>query len=111
MKMVRHHPILGIQRKLLIHVANERRCSYAYGEVLKAMGVKAGISDLLLLFPSREYSGLAMELKAPGKRPTALQIGFLDELEAVGWHTCWFDDPNCAYNELLWYLNERDRDL
>ncbi len=106
MMLCRHHPILGINKPYLFHVANERKTASWHGAILKALGVKQGVSDLLLLYPSRGYSGMVLELKAPGGRPTESQAAFLEQIGAVGYFTGCFDDPNEAFKMLKWYLNE-----
>ena len=91
-------------------MANERDCSWAQGAILKAMGVKAGVSDLLLLYPGRGHHIMAMELKAPGGTLTELQREFLEDIKSAGGHSCWFDNADSAYNELLWYIGEKERE-
>lgn len=109
MKMVRKHPILGIHSKLFFHVENERKTvTYAQGAMRKAMGVKPGISDLLLLYPSRGYHGCCIELKAPTKKLTEAQDDFLQQAAEAGYITAYFDDPQKAYRFLIWYLCEEE---
>jgi hypothetical protein len=43
----------------------------------KAMGVRAGVVDIVSPFPSGGAKGLAIELKAPGMPPTPNQLLFL----------------------------------
>ncbi len=104
MRMCRNHPILGIHAPYLFHVENERQCGYAAAATRKAMGVKAGVSDLLLLYPSRGYSGMVLELKAPGAHPTGPQELFLKAMEDVGYLSAWFDNALAAYRKLIWYV-------
>ena len=58
---------------------------------LKAQGVKAGVPDVLLSIPCREYHGLYIEMKRPlekGKsKPviSAEQRTFLDDANSVGY--------------------------
>lgn len=107
MKLCKSHPILGMNAKFMFHVENERRTeSFAQGNLRKAMGVKTAISDLLLLYPSREYHGLVMELKAPGRTPTADQVEYLESMASVGYCAIWFDNAKKAFEFLLWYLEE-----
>lgn len=50
--------------------------------------------------PDRLYlkNGVAafVELKAPGKRPTALQEKWLEDLRSRGFHAQWFDNADDA---------------
>lgn len=53
-------------RRLLFHIPNEndRADSNAIqGAIRKAMGVVAGVSDLILLVPTKKYHGLCIEMK------------------------------------------------
>jgi hypothetical protein len=50
------------------HVANQRRCSWAYGKLLKAMGVKAGVSDIFIMVPNKQFHALVIEMKSPEER-------------------------------------------
>lgn len=50
-------------RPLLFAVPNGGRRDARTGAILKAEGVHAGVSDLLLLYPSRKYHGLCIEMK------------------------------------------------
>lgn len=67
---------------------------------LKAGGVKAGVSDLLLAMPRGKYSGLWVEMKRPiakGKtkpKATDKQVEWLDKMRAVGYsaHVCYGSD-------------------
>lgn len=76
--------------------------------MLKRMGVKAGISDLALFYPSRGYHGLWIELKAPGGRLTPPQARWLKLMEAAGYCVGWFDSALAAINAIRWYLGETD---
>lgn len=51
------------------------------GAILKRMGMLAGVSDLLL-FHNREL--FALELKAPGGRPTEAQLEFISGINSNG---------------------------
>lgn len=45
------------------HFANERKCSWQEGRLLKSMGVKRGVSDIFLAVPIKDKYGLWIELK------------------------------------------------
>lgn len=102
MKWARQHPICN---QYLIHIANERRCSLQQGAILKAMGVKRGVSDLFLAYPTKRYAGFWLELKAPGKKPTESQLEWFSRMEKVGFCCAWFDDWDKAKNSILEYLS------
>ena len=52
-----------------------------HGAIMKSLGVRAGVSDLILL---REGNFYALELKAPGGRPTESQLEFLSDVQRAG---------------------------
>lgn len=55
---------------------------------LKAMGVKAGIPDCLILDQRKGYSGMAIELKVGYNKPSEHQLSIFDKLVAAGWMVC-----------------------
>ena len=55
------------------------------GGIQKAMGVRAGVSDILALHGGKLY---ALELKAPDGRPTEEQLRFIDQVRENGGYTC-----------------------
>jgi hypothetical protein len=101
----RHHPIC---KDYLVHFANERKCSPAQGAMLKAMGVKSGVSDLFLAWPGLRYPGYWLELKQPGRKPTETQEEWFRLMNRAGFKTAWFDDWEKAKDSILEYLGERN---
>src|SRR5690348_2154405 len=67
-KRARLHPIC---KEHLFHIPNGGKMSLQAGERMRARGVLPGVSDLLLAYPIKPYAGFFLELKAPGKKPTA----------------------------------------
>ncbi len=55
------------------------------GAIMKGLGVRAGVSDILALHAGNFF---ALELKAPGGRPTVDQLKFIDDVRAQGGFTC-----------------------
>ena len=72
---------------MLIHVPNGGYRTRAEAGRFKAMGVVAGVPDLLLFAPRGVYNGLALELKAGAGKPSANQVEYLDLLSRSGWRT------------------------
>lgn len=74
---------------LFAHVANERRCSPAEGARLKAMGVRAGLPDLILFTPPPAIPGARgafLELKSRhGGQRGPLQIAWANALRNLGY--------------------------
>lgn len=60
---------------LLFAVPNGGARRKIEGAIMKAEGTTRGVSDLLLLFPSRHYHGLCIEMKSPkGKQQPSQKI-------------------------------------
>jgi hypothetical protein len=70
---------------LFVHVPNGGYRRPVEAKILSGLGVRAGASDLLLWHAGKSY---ALELKAPGGRPTALQLAFLADFQKAGGFTC-----------------------
>lgn len=96
-----------ICREYLMHIANERKASIHYGRLLKMLGVKAGVSDLFLAYPSKVYHGYWIELKAPGNKPTDKQLEFMHKMRKVGYASNWFDDWEKAWKSIEDYLADK----
>jgi len=78
--VVTHLQIRGARGLVFFHVPNAPR-SPQTGARLKAMGMRAGVSDLILVHNEKIY---ALELKAPGRRATVEQMQFLTEMGEQG---------------------------
>lgn len=53
--------------------------------IMKGEGVTAGVADLLLLYPAKEYHGLAIEMKTPKGTQQPSQKAWQEAVEAVGY--------------------------
>lgn len=72
------------------------------GGIQKSMGVLAGVSDIVALHNGKFF---ALELKAPGGRPTELQLEFLSAVRRNGGFTCVADGLDEALQTLeVWGL-------
>jgi hypothetical protein len=92
----------------LYHIPNGEARSKAAGGKLKALGTKAGVPDLHLPVPSRDYHGMFLELKAPGRQPSPAQQHWLTGLEAQGSHVGVYTSWLAAASALCWYLDRAD---
>lgn len=72
-------------RKLLFAVPNGGARDRVTGAILKAEGVVAGVSDLLLLVPRGGYHGLCIEMKTRTGRQSKSQKEWQQEVEAQGY--------------------------
>lgn len=59
--------------------------------ILKAEGVKPGVSDLLLPLRRQGFAGLWLEMKAPGKKPIDTQLAWLQRMRLAGYRAEWAD--------------------
>jgi len=84
--VARYLDSLGV---LYCHVANERNTHKARGAMLKRMGVKRGVPDLLIFEPRGEKIGLAIELKVGYNKPSEFQKDWLMKLSLRGWSCHW----------------------
>jgi hypothetical protein len=63
------------------HVANGGGRSPIEAAILKSLGVRAGVPDLIIIHDGKTYG---LELKAEGNKPTKLQIEAQDAMRAAG---------------------------
>jgi hypothetical protein len=71
----------GARGLVWFHVPNGGRRSPVEAAIFNGLGVRAGVSDLILLRDGRAF---ALELKTARGRPTAAQMQFLSEFRAAG---------------------------
>jgi hypothetical protein len=83
--VVQHLRQRGAPGLVFIHVPNGGKRRPIEAVIFKALGVRAGASDLLLW---RDGKAFALELKAEGGRASKAQLQFLSDMERAGVHTC-----------------------
>ena len=98
--MSNKHPCL----KWLYHTPNGGSRNVAEAANLKRMGVKAGVPDLCLPYPSNGYHGLYIEMKRDGGRLTAAQREYLAWLNENGYRAVVCYGTEHAINVLEYYL-------
>lgn len=100
MEWVRIHPLL---KKLVLHFPNEGRRTLRFGKLLKDMGMRAGVSDLLIATARHGHIGAWIELKSADGVISPAQKEFLDDMSQQGYFTaiCWSIDE--AINTIQWY--------
>ncbi len=78
----------GIPEALLFAIPNGGQRNIIVASKLKAEGVRAGVPDLFLAFPYRNYDGLFIEMKkTKGGRVSGKQKNMLEQLAEVGYKT------------------------
>lgn len=80
------------------HVPNGGKRSLLEAVRFKRMGVKAGVSDFIIMIPHKPWG--CIELKAPGKKPTEKQRKFLAYAEHIGSPTAVVDNLEDFQKEL-----------
>lgn len=99
------HPEL----KLMYHVPNEGKRSYAAGRRLVAEGLKSGVPDICLPVARGGYHGLYIELKRlRGGKLTEDQRDWLDALNDEGYMTTMCKGWQAASEVILRYLEMKE---
>jgi hypothetical protein len=88
------------------HFANERKCSYYEGNILKRMGVKKGVPDFFLALPQNGKAGLWIELKVGTNKPSKEQLAFLERKAARGYEVACVWGTNAAREVISTYLKD-----
>jgi hypothetical protein len=96
---------------MLLSIPNGAKRSLATTMREKAIGLLPGASDLFLAHPNALYAGYWIELKVPGKKPTALQTEFMEKVKKQGYEANWFDDWVKAKHSIEDYLNNSYNDI
>jgi hypothetical protein len=79
--VVQHLRSRAVPGLVYFHVPNGGLRSKREAALLKAMGVRAGVSDFIFVHAGKIY---ALELKAEGGRATEAQLQFLSEIDRAG---------------------------
>jgi hypothetical protein len=75
------------------HVPNGGYRKPIEAAILKGLGVRAGVPDVIALHDGKFF---ALELKAPGGRPTANQLEAITAINDAGGYAAWTDDLDRA---------------
>lgn len=92
--------------ELLFHVPNGGKRSAVEAARFKAMGVKAGVPDLILPVPRGGYAGLFIEMKYGKNKTTASQDWWLSQMIKQGYKATVCHSGIEATAVLENYLNE-----
>jgi VRR-NUC domain-containing protein len=92
----------GARGLLWFHVPNGGHRKPVEAAIFNGLGVRAGVSDLILLRDGRAF---ALELKTERGRPTAAQTQFISEFRAAGGEASVVNGLNQALHTLeTWKL-------
>jgi hypothetical protein len=110
MRWVRLHERKVPELSLLFHIPNGGRRNVREAARLKAMGVKAGVSDYFLPvgcegnYPETLFYGLWIELKAGKNKPTPAQFGWQHKMQAQNYQVSicvgWLEAAKCIADYL-----------
>jgi len=70
------------------HTPNEGKRSTFERWLAKVLGIRAGVSDIIIVHQNAVYNGIAMELKVGNNKPTQAQQDFLQHAKRQGFYTC-----------------------
>ena len=93
--------------EMTFHVPNGGRRGAIEAAILNGQGVKAGVPDLVSLYPSGRYNGILLEMKAEKPHASAVsdsQRWWIENAARLGYFTraCrGYDDAVAAYSEYL----------
>jgi hypothetical protein len=79
--VLEHLRLRGPRTAYWFHVGNGGFRTPVEGAILKSLGVRAGVPDLIIIHDGKTYG---LELKADGNKPTKLQIEAQDAMRAAG---------------------------
>lgn len=82
------------------HSPNEGKRSVVMCSILKLMGMRPGVSDLMFSIPPNGRVA-ALELKAPKMKPTELQAMFMNDIVSSGGFAFWTDNYDEAIKTLV----------
>lgn len=73
---------------LFFHPTNEGKRTTFERFKAKLLGIKSGVSDIIILDSSSGYNGMAMEVKSEKGKLTENQKNFLEQCEKRNYYTC-----------------------
>lgn len=105
MDMVRLHIPTYPMLEHLFHIPNGGRRGKREAGRMKQAGVKPGVSDLFLPYPTDTYHGLWIEMKFGKNKPTKEQKKWLEAMEEYGYAyaVCWGWEE--AWGVIVAYIN------
>lgn len=90
------------------HVPNEGKRTLAGNAKLKRQGLLAGVSDIIILTPNKDYHGLVIELKVKTGRVSDSQKNFLQQCLRNGFYACVVYSLDALKEVLTDYLENKD---
>lgn len=103
--MEKTNPVL----RLMFAVPNAGKRGYKTAARLIAEGLRSGVPDIIFPVPRGGFSGLAIEFKRKGNKPSPEQIEFIDNLLKEGWLVVVMFDSEDAIKTVKNYIQLTDR--
>ncbi len=91
-------------RSLLFHIPNGGKRSPSEAARFKRMGVRAGVSDLFLSVPNRDFHGMFIEMKSEKGKVTESQDAFLMAVHVNGYYVAIVNDFDTFKSVIETYL-------
>jgi len=85
--MLAHAERLDQRYRWVFHPANGEKRDKVTAKILQGLGVKRGVSDVIILYPVGGYHGMVLEMKAGNNKPTPDQAAFLADMAERGYYT------------------------
>ena len=92
-------------KPLVLHFPNEGRRTKRFGQVLKDMGMRPGVSDLFIAMASHEYHGAWIELKSTNGIVSVHQRQFLFDMSNEGYCVQVIRSIDECIEFIKWYCN------
>lgn len=95
-------------RDVIIHIPNEGKREVRFGNKLKRMGMRAGVSDFFLPIPTSLHHGLWLELKRKkGSRESDEQKAWVHKMRALDYCAVFAYGWENARDLILMYLSAK----
>lgn len=100
---------LKLQYRFLFDVTcaipNQGRRSYKNASRMKAEGMKKGMPDVVIFYPSGFYHGMFIEFKSEKGKPSVDQIKMMETLTENDYYCCYCYSLEDGIREIRGYLN------
>ena len=90
--------------RLMYAVPNAGKRTLRQGAWMKAEGLRAGVPDICMAYPSKGYHGLYIEMKSVGKFPSDDQMEWHENLREAGYRVDVCYDSGAAIDTIEDYL-------
>jgi hypothetical protein len=89
--------------RFVLHFPNESKRTATYGKLLKDMGMRKGVADLLIAMPRHDYAGAWIEIKNEKGRLSKEQEFFLMDMATQGYLAVMTRGLDETINLVEWY--------